>query len=107
MLRTPVFALVFVGLACAAAAQEAVIIRAGKLLDGRGGLQRDVAVVVRGSTIDRINTAPAGTPTYDLRRLTVLPGLIDTHVHIGGHFGKGGRADNTGETPAEAALYGA
>jgi imidazolonepropionase-like amidohydrolase len=88
-------------------AQDAVIIRAGTLLDGKGGKQRDVAVVVRGSKIDRINTAPSGTPTYDLRRLTLLPGLIDTHVHIGWHFGKTGRMDNRDETPAESALYGA
>jgi imidazolonepropionase-like amidohydrolase len=88
-------------------AQDPVIIRAGTLLDGKGGRQRDVAVVVRGSKIDRINMAPAGTPTYDLRRLTVLPGLIDTHVHIGWHFGKSGRMDNTDETPAESTLYGA
>jgi imidazolonepropionase-like amidohydrolase len=89
------------------AAQEAVVIRAGTLLDGKGGKQRDVAVVVRGSKIDRVNTAPSGTPTYDLRRLTLLPGLIDTHVHIGWHFGKSGRMDNSGETPEEAALFGA
>jgi len=90
----------------AVSAQEAVVIRAGTLLDGQGGRQRDVAVVVRGTKIDRINTAPAGTPTYDLRRLTLLPGLIDTHVHIGWHFGKDGRFENRTE-PAEAALYGA
>jgi imidazolonepropionase-like amidohydrolase len=88
-----------------ASAQEAVIIRAGTLLDGKGGKLRDVALVVRGSKIDRINTAPAGTATYDLRRLTLLPGLIDTHVHIGWHFGKRGTFDTSGETPAEAALY--
>jgi len=34
-------------------------------------------------------------------------GLIDTHVHIGAHFGKDGRASNVGETPAEAALAAA
>ena len=90
-----------------AVAQEAVVIRAGTLLDGKGGKQRDVAVVVRGSKIDRINMAPSGTPTYDLRRLTVLPGLIDTHVHIGWHFGRTGRMDNSDETPAESTLYGA
>ena len=96
-----------IGLGSSAAAQDAVIIRAGTLLDGKGGKQRDVAVVVRGSRIDRINTAPAGTATYDLRRLTVLPGLIDTHVHIGWHFGKSGRMDNSDETPAESTLFGA
>jgi imidazolonepropionase-like amidohydrolase len=88
-------------------AQDAVVIRAGTLLDGQGGKQRDVALVVRGSKIDRINMAPSGTATYDLRRLTVLPGLIDTHVHIGWHFGKSGRMDNSDETPAESTLYGA
>jgi imidazolonepropionase-like amidohydrolase len=33
--------------------------------------------------------------------------LIDTHVHIGAHFGKDGRASNAGETPADAALAAA
>jgi imidazolonepropionase-like amidohydrolase len=94
-------------LSSSVSAQEPVVIRAGTLLDGKGGKQRDVAVVVRGSKIDRINMAPAGTPAYDLRRLTVLPGLIDTHVHIGWHFGKSGRMDNSDETPAESTLYGA
>jgi imidazolonepropionase-like amidohydrolase len=99
--------LMVLGAGTAASAQDAVTIRAGVLLDGRGGTQRDVAVVVRGSTIDRINTAPAGDATYDLRRYTVLPGLIDTHVHIGWHFGTSGRFDTTGETPAESALFAA
>ena len=106
MLR-PLSITLLLAIASSASAQEAVVIRAGTLLDGKGGKQRDVAVVVRGSTIDRINTAPSGTPTYDLRRLTLLPGLIDTHVHIGWHFGKTGRMDNSDETPAESTLYGA
>ena len=45
--------------------------------------------------------------TYDLGDVTLMPGLIDTHVHIGYHFGKDGRAQNQGETPAEMALYAA
>jgi imidazolonepropionase-like amidohydrolase len=32
---------------------------------------------------------------------------MDVHVHIGNHFGKDGRAQNMGETPAEVALYAA
>jgi imidazolonepropionase-like amidohydrolase len=106
MIRLLLFAFL-IGLGSSASAQDAVVIRAGTLLDGKGGKQRDVAIVVRGSKIDRINMAPAGTATYDLRRLTVLPGLIDTHVHIGWHFGKSGRMDNSDETPAESTLYGA
>jgi len=101
------FAVLFLLLAAPVFAQEAITIRAGAVLDGKGGILRDVAVVVRGSKIDRLNTAPSGTPTYDLRRLTLLPGLIDTHVHIGWHFGRNGRFDTSGETPAESTLFGA
>lgn len=92
--------------ASAAVAQTPITIRAGTLIDGRGGVQRNVTVTVDGSRISRVGAAN-GTPTYDFSRLTLLPGLIDTHVHIDGHFGKDGRASNTGETPAQRALYAA
>ncbi|HMC78039.1 MAG TPA: amidohydrolase family protein, partial [Vicinamibacterales bacterium] len=39
-----------------------------------------------------------GPVTYELSNFTLLPGFIDTHVHIGWHFGKDGRFDNRGET---------
>ena len=45
--------------------------------------------------------------TYNLSRLTLLPGLIDTHVHILWHFGEDGRFESTGDTPAQRELYGA
>ncbi|MBO0860886.1 MAG: amidohydrolase family protein [Chloracidobacterium sp.] len=79
-------------------------LRAVLLLDGKGGVQRDAIIVVQGSKIVKIasETAP---PTYDLRTLTILPGLIDTHVHISYHFGRDGRASNRGETPAQEAYY--
>jgi imidazolonepropionase-like amidohydrolase len=87
-----------------------VVIRAGRLLDGRGGVRRDVSIVVEGSTISSVSgggaSASEGT-TYDFSRLTVLPGLIDTHVHIDSHFGKEGRAQNTGESPTQRAFYAA
>ena len=84
-----------------AAAQPSVTIRAGTLIDGRGGTRRQVDVVVQGSRIVRIGPAARIPATYELSRLTVLPGLIDTHVHLESHFGKDGRASNQGETPAE------
>jgi imidazolonepropionase-like amidohydrolase len=34
--------------------------------------------------------------------VTILPGLIDIHVHISYHFGADGRASNRGELPQEA-----
>ena len=88
-------------------AQAAVVVRAGSLIDGRGSARQNVAVVVEGSTIRRVEAWMGHTATYDFSGLTVLPGLIDTHVHIASHFGKNGRADNAGETPAEQALYAA
>lgn len=45
--------------------------------------------------------------TYDLSTVTVLPGLIDTHVHIANHLGPDGRATAPGETPAQAILFAA
>lgn len=77
-----------------------VRIRAGVLLDGRGGVQRDVVLTIEGTRITRIVPWRRGTAvTHDLSRQTMLPGLIDTHVHIDGHFASNGRADTRGETP--------
>jgi len=94
-----------IGMTAVATAQQATI-RAGTLIDGRGGVQRNVVVAIDGARITRIGNADARA-TYDLSQLTVLPGLIDAHVHIGAHFGKDGRSVTPGETPAEQALYAA
>jgi imidazolonepropionase-like amidohydrolase len=91
----------FVGIAAALAdAQPAqrVTIRAGRLLDGRGGSRENVVVTIDGGTIVSVGGA-SGPVTHDLSKYTLLPGFIDAHVHIGWHFGKDGRFDNTGETP--------
>ncbi|MBI3263266.1 MAG: amidohydrolase family protein, partial [Acidobacteria bacterium] len=105
--RVALMALAFALTTSAALAQDRpVVIRAGTLLDGKGGTARNVTIVVQGTRVTRVEST-TGAVTYDLSRLTVLPGLIDTHVHIGQHFGKDGRADSRGETLAEAALFGA
>jgi imidazolonepropionase-like amidohydrolase len=85
--------------------EPSVTLHAGLVLDGRGGVLRDVDVVVRGSRIVAVGGAPAGA-RYDLSRLTLLPGGIDTHVHIGSHFDRDGRAHNelTGREPVEQAM---
>src|SRR5258707_2132570 len=95
------------GVAAPAGAQQPVTIRAGTVLDGKGGVLRNAVVAVDGSRIVKVGNGAAETTTYDFPRFTVLPGMIDAHVHIGAHFGKDGRASTPGETPAEAALYGA
>src|SRR5206468_588482 len=62
-----------------------IVIRASTVLDGRGAVLRDVALVVEGTRIVRIDSN-VSAPTYDLRGLTVMPGWIDTHTHIAAHF---------------------
>ena len=87
--------------------QQPVTVRAGILIDGRGKTQKNVLITLRGSRIERIAPYAAGARvTFDLSRYTVLPGFIDTHVHIDSHFGANGRAENRGETPAQR-LHGA
>ena len=51
--------------------------------------------------------AASGAPTVDLGNLTLLPGFIDTHVHIGWHFDDKGRYHSGPEPADQAALYGA
>src|SRR4029077_16325241 len=83
-----------------------VTIRAAQVIDGRGGVQRNVVVTVRGSKIEGV-AAAAGKVSYDLGSMTLLPGFIDTHVHIGWHFDTKNRWVDGGESPDQAALYGA
>ena len=77
------------------AAQTRIVVRAARLIDGKGGIRENVIVVVEGSRIARITSGDdttTGPITYDLARYTLMPGLIDAHVHIDSHFGRDGRA---------------
>jgi imidazolonepropionase-like amidohydrolase len=63
-----------------------VAVRAGRLFDPRTGtLLTNQVILIRGDRIAEVGpnvTIPAGTQTIDLSRATVLPGLIDTHLHV-------------------------
>src|SRR6184192_2926096 len=78
-----------------------VVIAASTVLDGKGHVLHDTRIVVEGPKIVAIdpNAAPVD---YDLRGLTVLPGWIDSHVHISWSFGPDGRNVNSGGTTQEA-----
>jgi len=72
-----------------ALAQDAVtVIRAARLIDGTGAAPiANAVVVVRGNRIDSVGTSssvpiPAGATIIDLGNATILPGFIDTHVHL-------------------------
>jgi imidazolonepropionase-like amidohydrolase len=82
-----------------------IVIAAGTVLDGKGGVVHNTRIVVQGSKIVRIDPN-AGPVDYDLRGLTVLPGWIDSHVHISWSFGPDGKSAGAG-TPTPEATYAA
>jgi imidazolonepropionase-like amidohydrolase len=102
ILQRPVFAVLLVSFA---SAQEApVVLKVGALLDGRGGVQRNTKIVVQDGKILKIDASTPGL-TYDLTGLTVMPGLIDTHVHLASHFGPNGKLAGRDDSPASAMGY--
>ena len=86
-----------------------VMIRAGRLLDGKGGMTRNATIVITGDRITRVGTGGAAPATYDLSRLTVLPGMIDSHVHLTWYITSRGKLHQAsdGDTPAQAAVAAA
>jgi len=89
------------------ATAQRLTIRAGTLLDGKGNIARNQVITVEGPRITAIAPDNAAPVTYDLSRATVLPGLIDTHVHIGAHFGPDGRLAGANAPPQDRALAAA
>lgn len=79
-------------LACVAVvpvqAQNVVAVRAGKLFDPKSGTNlTNQMIVINGDKITDVGPAdqvkaPAGARVIDLSQATVLPGLIDGHVHL-------------------------
>jgi imidazolonepropionase-like amidohydrolase len=98
--------LALIGVTASDAIAQSITIRARSAFDGKGRTITNALIVVRDGKIVSVASG-TGQATYDLRRFTVLPGLIDTHVHLETHFGKDGRATSEGETPQESILYGA
>jgi imidazolonepropionase-like amidohydrolase len=102
--------LLFLLASATTALAERTVIRAARVIDGRGGLLRNAAVVVEGTKIVAIERKPAKV-NLDLGDATLMPGAIDTHVHIGWHFDPDGRSHvsetDRNESPEAGVLYAA
>ena len=65
---------------------QVVAIRAGRLFDSRAGtLLNNQVIVIRGDRIADVGAAvaiPSDARIIDLSAATVLPGMIDAHVHL-------------------------
>jgi len=95
----------------ALAAAQPVVIKTGTLIDGKGRVLKNQEIVIEAGKIASIGPARQ-KPTVDLSGLTVMPGWIDTHVHITWYFNKDGRFEpgpgrGGKTTPAQATLYAA
>jgi len=77
---------------------QVIAIRAGRLFDSKSGnIVNNQTIVIRGDRIADVGPSvqiPSGARVIDLTMATVMPGMIDTHVHV----------NTGGETPAERAL---
>ena len=79
-------------------AGQVVAIRAGRLFDSKSGmLLNNQIILIRGDRISDVGGSvqiPREARVIDLSSATVLPGMIDAHVHV----------NTGGETPAERTL---
>ncbi|HEX6463942.1 MAG TPA: hypothetical protein VFZ98_05800, partial [Vicinamibacterales bacterium] len=85
-MRISIPAFVLLAASAAVTAQPPrIVIAVGTALDGRGGVLHDTRLVIQDGRIAAID-ASAAPVDYDLRSRTLMPGWIDTHVHINWHF---------------------
>jgi hypothetical protein len=97
----------FIGLAafaCAAMAQERIVIQTSAIPDGEGGVLKNQQIVVEGGRIQSVG-AGSGKADYELRGLTVMPGWIDTHTHLNWDMDANHRSISGGGKLEDAALY--
>lgn len=105
MLRFRLLSTLLLVSACAAAQERSVTIITDNAFDGRGAVLHNARIEVRGDKIISVQADGAQTAaTYDLRGLTVMPGWIDSHVHITWHFGPNGHFGEKNEPPERATL---
>ena len=110
-MRSAVLWVALVATSAAAETPAVVVLKAGRLIDGRGGAPMAPAMVrVEGDRIAEVGSrlaVPAGARVIDLGDATLLPGLIDLHTHLTDKFGVHWEQALVSTTPGQAALWGA
>lgn len=88
-------------------------VEAGRLLadPSNGVVQRDKTLVIRGNQVVDVRDGFVGDASQgkvlDLRRAFVLPGLIDSHVHLTSQQNPNGRLEQVTLSDADRAMVGA
>jgi imidazolonepropionase-like amidohydrolase len=87
-------------------ARGVTLIRAGRLVDPVSGGVSPASLLIRDGRVVAVGAldapAPAGAQVVDLSRETVLPGLIDVHVHLTAEPDEAGPKALTVSVPEEA-----
>lgn len=89
---------------------ETTFVQAGRLLadPGSGIVLRDKTLVIVGNQVTEIRDGFVGEGhVVDLRDSFVLPGLIDSHVHLTSQQSPSGRLDAVTRDSADSAIIGA
>jgi imidazolonepropionase-like amidohydrolase len=86
MKRTLIVILSLLFVLSLSAQEKVVVIRAARMIDAKSdAVIAPAVVIVRGKTIEKVGrdlAVPAGAEVIDLGDMTLLPGLIDAHVHV-------------------------
>ncbi|HWU81196.1 MAG TPA: amidohydrolase family protein, partial [Caulobacter sp.] len=104
--------LAMIGALGSAACAETVFVQAGRLLadPATGKIETAKTVVVENGKVARIvdgYVAEPGGKVVDLKDSFVLPGLIDSHVHLTGEQGPNSRLNGVTRSAADEAMVGA
>lgn len=105
-------ALVLAGTIGGVASAETVFVQAGRLLadPATGKVETTKTLVLENGKVARIvdgYVAEKGGKIVDLKDSFVLPGLIDSHVHLTGQQGPTSRLDEVTQSSADQAMVGA
>ncbi|MNQ57360.1 imidazolonepropionase [compost metagenome] len=96
--------------AAVSAEQPTTFVQVGRLLadPASGRVLRDKTLVIRGNQVVEIRDGFVGDgKVVDLRSAFVLPGLIDSHVHLTSQQNPNGRLDEVTQSTATQAMIGA